>query len=105
MAGGEGEARGVTDDLLNGIVFSTEWDIARAGNPVRTFDAGLATHDCDRWDLTGSHVAWVRRPLEVLEVHPPPCPHPFEYLCASESEGREFLPQGSTRAKRSLALW
>ena len=102
----EGTARGLTEDGLNRIVWSTEWDVARAGNPVTEFESGLATHDCARWDLGGSHVAWLRRPLEGLEVRPAPCPHRFEYVCASEAEGRDFLPDGPDAAfSRRLALW
>lgn len=93
----------MTDDRLNRVVFSTEWGIASAGNPVAAFDSGLATHDCARWDLGGSHVAWLRRPLKELEVRPSPCPHRFEFVCASE--GRDFLPEGSIDAKPRLALW
>lgn len=106
MEAGEGTARELIDDRLNRIAWSTEWGIARASNPVTEFESGLATHDCARWHLGGSHVAWLRRPLEVLEVRPAPCPHRFEYVCASEAEGRDFLPGGADAASsRRLALW
>ncbi len=102
----EGRARGLTGDRLNRIAWSTEWDIARAGNPVAEFGSGLATHDCARWDLGGSHVAWLRRPLKKPGIQPAPCFHPFEFVCASETEGRDFLPDGPDKApSRRLALW
>lgn len=106
MAGRQGKARRLTHDTLNRAVFATEWEIVRAGNPVTAFASGLATYDCARWDLGGSHVAWTQRPLEERGVRPVPCPHPFEYVCSSEAEGRDFLPDGPPAASsRHLALW
>ena len=106
MEAAKGRARELTDDLLNRIAWSTEWDIAHAGNPVAGFESGLATHDCARSDLGGSHVAWLRRPLKRLEVRPAPCPHSFEFACASEAEGRRFLPDRPDAAPSlRLALW
>lgn len=92
-------------DRLNRAAFSTEWGILRAGNPVAVVGSGLATYDCARWDLGGSHVVWLQRPLESTGLQPSPCPHPFEYVRASEREGRDFLPGGSNPPKPRLALW
>ncbi len=106
MEAGEGGARGLTDDRFNQAVWATEWSIACAGNPFAAFESGLATHDCARWDLGGSHVAWLRRPLERWEVRPAPCPHAFEYVCASEPEWRRLLPVvPAATSQPRLALW
>lgn len=93
----------MTTDGFNAAVFSTEWGIASAGNPVTSFEAGLMTYDCARCDLVGSHLAWQQQPMHPLADPTHPCPHPFEYVVPY----RTHLPSAERIAvkRQYWALW